>query len=64
MRLAKALNDKMMDVRIRDKQVHEGKITKAEVEKAEGALPDDAKNLVNTEEVDLNTPGHGSPSLD
>lgn len=62
MRLHKALQDKMMDVRIRDKQVNEGKVTKAEVEKAEAALPDDAKNMVNTEEVDHNTPGHG-PSL-
>lgn len=60
MRLKKALNEKMMDVRIRDKQVHEGKITKAEVDKVEAALPDDAKNLVQTEEVDRNTPGHGS----
>ena len=52
----------MMDVRIRDKQVNEGKITKAEVEKDEAGLPDDAKNMVNTGEVDHNTPGHG-PSL-
>jgi len=61
-RLNKALNEKIMDVRLRDKLVNEGKITKAEVAKVEAGLPDDAKNLANTEEVDRNTPGHG-PSL-
>ena len=62
MRLHKALKDKMMDVRIRDKQVIEGKLSKAEVAKVEAELPDDANNVVNTEEVDTNTPGQG-PSL-
>ncbi|TDJ09018.1 MAG: hypothetical protein E2O68_01035 [Deltaproteobacteria bacterium] len=62
MRLNKALKDKMMDVRIRDKQIDEGKITKAEVAKVEAALPDDASNVASIEEVDSNTPGHG-PSL-
>lgn len=52
-----------MDVRIRDKQVNEGKLTKAEVAKVESQLPDDTKNLAKTEEVDQNAPGHG-PSLD
>jgi len=58
-RLKKALNEKMMDVRIRDKQLNEGKLSKSEVAKIEAALPDDTKNLVNTEEVDENAPGHG-----
>ena len=59
MRLQKALKDKTMDVRIRDKQMNEGKVTKEQVESIESELPDDTKNMVNTEEVDENTPGHG-----
>lgn len=41
MRLNIALQEKLMDVRLRDKLVTDGKITKAEVEEFLKSLPDD-----------------------
>lgn len=52
MRLAKALKEKMLDVRLRDKLIHEGKFTREEIQKQLEALPDDAKNSVWTAEVE------------
>ncbi|PIK15318.1 hypothetical protein [Halobacteriovorax sp. JY17] len=52
MRLSKALEDKMLDKRLRDKLVAEGKLTAAEVEKFLTSLPDDGANLTTTEEAD------------
>ncbi len=40
MKLAKALNEKVMDVRLLDRLVAEGKVTKAEVDKAMSELED------------------------
>lgn len=45
MRLSRALKDKIMDVRLRDKLLAEGKITQAQVEEFLGSLEDDTKNL-------------------
>lgn len=41
MRLSRALEDKLMDVRLRDKLVSEGKVTKKQVEDFLNSLPDD-----------------------
>ena len=52
MRLSKALEDKMLDKRLRDKLVAEGKLTAADVEKFLSNLPDDGANLTTTEEAE------------
>lgn len=52
MRLNKALNDKLLDKRLRDKLLSEGKVTKAEVEKFLNELPDDSANMTTTDEID------------
>lgn len=52
MRLSKALQDKMLDKRLRDKLVAEGKLSTAEVEKFLNEIPDDAANMTTTEEVE------------
>lgn len=52
MRLSKALQDKELDKRLRDKLVAEGKVTPAEVENFLNSLPDDATNLTTTDEVE------------
>jgi len=45
MRLRIALDAKMEDVRLRDRLLTEGKITKAQVEEYLAKLPDDASNF-------------------
>lgn len=50
MRLSKALNDKVMDVRLRDKLVADGSLSKEEVQKYLSELPDDNSNLQFTDE--------------
>jgi len=52
MRLNRALNDKILDKRLRDKLVTEGKLSKAEVEKFLNDLPDDSANMTTTDEID------------
>jgi hypothetical protein len=44
MRLAKALSEKVLDVRLRDKLLAEGKLTKKDLEKQLEKLDDDTKN--------------------
>ncbi len=46
MKLRLALEEKLMDVRVRDRLVAEGKIPKEELKKYTDALPDDGKNAV------------------
>lgn len=41
MKLAKALDEKIMDVRLRDKLMAEGKLTKAQVDEYLNKVPDD-----------------------
>lgn len=41
MRLNKALEDKQLDVRLRDKLITEGKLSKTDLEKYYTSLPDD-----------------------
>ncbi len=50
MRLSRALQEKLMDVRLRDKLLAEGKVTKEEVKKFLDNLADEAKNATYTEE--------------
>lgn len=46
MKLRLALEEKLLDVRVRDRLVAEGKITKEEVKKFLDNLPDETKNSV------------------
>lgn len=55
MRLARALQEKLMDVRLRDKLIGEGKISKEEVQKYLDSLNDDTKNATWTEADDSET---------
>lgn len=50
MRLSRALTEKLMDVRLRDKLLAEGKLTKEEVKKYLDTMNDEAKNATFTEE--------------
>jgi len=50
MRLSRALAEKLMDVRLRDKLIAEGKITKEEVKKFLDSMNDDANNSTYTDE--------------
>lgn len=49
MRLAKALEEKLLDLRLRDKLLAEGKVTKAQVEEYLNSLSDDEENSEVTE---------------
>ncbi len=49
MKLRKALEEKLLDVRLRDRLLAEGKISKEEVEKVLKNLPDDSSNAVALE---------------
>ncbi|MDD0852213.1 hypothetical protein HBN50_03850 [Halobacteriovorax sp. GB3] len=51
MRLSRALQDKIMDLRLRDKLVAEGKLSKAQVDEYLTALNDETTNAVFTDEV-------------
>lgn len=46
MKLRLALEEKLLDIRVRDRLLAEGKITKEEMKKYIDTLPDDAKNSV------------------
>jgi len=45
MRLSKALNEKLMDVRLRDKLIAEGKIAQSQVDEYFKSLQDESSNL-------------------
>ncbi|EQC46082.1 hypothetical protein [Bacteriovorax sp. Seq25_V] len=49
MRLARALEEKLLDLRLRDKLIAEGKVTKAQVEEYLNSLTDDEDNSEMTE---------------
>ncbi len=51
MRLARALNNKKMDLRLRDKLIHEGKITKSQLSEFLTSLPDDQVNATTVDEA-------------
>ncbi len=46
MKLRLALEEKLLDVRVRDRLIAEGKITKEEVQKYLNSLPDEGNNAV------------------
>lgn len=46
MKLRLALEEKLLDVRVRDRLIAEGKITKEEVQKFLDGLQDEAKNAI------------------
>jgi hypothetical protein len=46
MKLRLALEEKLLDVRVRDRLLAEGKITKEEIKKFLDNLPDEGKNAV------------------
>lgn len=49
MKLAKALKEKMLDIRLVDRLVAEGKLTKAEVDEYLKNLGDDEGNFIELE---------------
>jgi hypothetical protein len=50
-RLSNALSEKLMDVRLRDKLLTEGKISNSQVNETLNKLPDDKSNLGFTEDI-------------
>jgi polyhydroxyalkanoate synthesis regulator phasin len=46
MKLRLALEEKLLDARVRDRLVAEGKLSKEELKKYLDSLPDDAKNSI------------------
>jgi polyhydroxyalkanoate synthesis regulator phasin len=52
MRLSRALQEKLLDVRLRDKLVGEGKLSKEDVQKFLDSLPDETKNATWTDPDD------------
>lgn len=55
MRIAQALKEKLMDVRLRDKLLAEGKVSKEEVEEYLKSVPDETNRLVYTEQIENRT---------
>jgi len=51
MKLRKALDEKLLDVRLRDRLLAEGKITKEQLEKMLAQLPDDSATAISMEEA-------------
>ncbi len=50
MRLSRALQEKVLDLRLRDKLIAEGKVTKAQVEEYLNTLADEEANVTTTNE--------------
>ncbi|MFG1499197.1 hypothetical protein ABMA70_03235 [Halobacteriovorax sp. XZX-3] len=50
MRLSRALQEKILDLRLRDKLIAEGKVTKAQVEEYLNGLKDEESNVTTTDE--------------
>ena len=50
MRLGRALTEKLMDVRLRDKLLAEDKLSKEEVKKFLDSIPDETKNSMYTDD--------------
>ncbi len=54
MKLRLALEEKLMDVRVRDRLIAEGKISKDDLKKYMESLPDDTKNAVSLDHEENN----------
>ncbi|AYF44886.1 MULTISPECIES: hypothetical protein [unclassified Halobacteriovorax] len=50
MRLSRALEEKILDLRLRDKLIAEGKVTQAQVDEFLSSLGDDEANVTTTDE--------------
>ncbi len=57
MRLNKALEDKLMDVRLRDKLIADGKVSKSQVEQYLKDLKDNTDNMIYIEKGKKNPKG-------
>ncbi len=55
MKLRLALAEKLVDVRVRDRLVAEGKLSKEELKKYLDSLPDDGKNAVPLDQEETGT---------
>jgi hypothetical protein len=55
MRLSRALDEKKLDLRLRDKFLHEGRLTKKQLDEYLKSLNDDAKNMTWTEKEPRDT---------
>lgn len=55
MKLRQALEEKQLDVRLRDRLVAEGKLTKETLQKMVKQLPDDAANAVSLDQSEDRT---------
>jgi polyhydroxyalkanoate synthesis regulator phasin len=55
MKLRLALEEKLMDARLRDRLLAEGKITKEEVKKYLDSLTDESKNAVSLDHEETKT---------
>ena len=53
MKLRLALEEKLMDARVRDRLLSEGKITKEQVKKYLDSLPDETKNSVPLDQEEV-----------
>lgn len=62
MRLSKALEDKLMDIRLRDKLIAEGKLTKAELDKYISSLSDDSSIAAYTDEKESKKESEEAPN--
>lgn len=51
MRLSNALKEKKMDLRLRDKNIAEGKISKEELDQFVTSLPDDTASMTFVDDV-------------
>lgn len=58
MKLRLALEEKQLDVRVRDRLTAEGKLSKDDLKKYLESLPDDSKNAVSLDGSDENTSGN------
>lgn len=54
MKLRLALEEKLMDVRVRDRLVAEGKISKEELKKFLDSIPDDGNNAIPLDQDEAN----------
>jgi hypothetical protein len=55
MKLRLALEEKQLDVRVRDRLTAEGKLSKEDLKKYLETLPDDSKNAISLDGSDENT---------
>lgn len=54
MKLRLALEEKLLDVRVRDRLIAEGKISKEEVKKYLESLPDEGNNAIPLDQEEAN----------